>query len=70
MGWYEGRVWNWVFVWIRELTQEEFREVDELHRKIVNHNPVQNKKDTLLWNDMNCYTVKAFRATPKQRGII
>jgi len=61
MGWYEGSVWNWVLAWQRELTQEEFERVDELNGLIINHNPQQNKEDTLLWNEKNHYTAKAFQ---------
>ena len=61
MGWYEGWVWNWIFAWTRELTNDELRRADELQSLVTTHNPAQNKKDTLLWNDKRCYTVKAFQ---------
>jgi len=61
MGWYEGEVWNWVFAWERELTQDELRLADELQSLVATHNPVQTKKDTLLWIDKRSYTVKEFQ---------
>jgi len=61
MGWYEGSMWKWVFVWTKELTQEEGREVERMLSKIEKHNPVQNKEDVLLWKAKKCYTVKEFQ---------
>jgi len=58
MGWFEGTLWKWTLAWIRELSQTELQQLNELTALLSQHYPRQGQEDIVLWKGQKSYSVK------------
>lgn len=68
MDWFEGTLWKWTLAWIRELSQDESQQLNELVALLCQHYLLQDQEDTVIWKGQKRYSVKELNSKECEYG--